>query len=440
MLDLTIVRLLGLRENYDKYLKAVPVKALDDLTQVLLTDYGRYFKQFPNVERVEVEPFRSWFRTFGHPKLKPEQFDKYDVVIKRICDPVPEAVAAGFTARLVEADAAMTLTALLERYNEGEEVDLGPSLRSLVDEFDAKTEAFVNTPLVDDDIDQLMEDQADGKGLSWRLECLNRVIRPAIEGDFIIVAARPDVGKTTFLASELTHMAPQMEDLWPGEGREILWFNNEGKGSRIKVRAYQAALGLKYSEMQEKSKARTLRPEYAKVMGGSEDVLKIFDVHDFYNWQIEDIIKRHKPGIIVFDMLDNVKFGGMANNNGTRTDQLLEAMYQWARVIGVKYDCVVICTSQISGDADGERYPGLGQLKDSKTGKQGAADLIITIGFQNDNPEVRYMGTTKNKLQVEGGKKTLREGVNFCGDIARFEDFQWVDEPSPGASGDPMEE
>ena len=38
----------------------------------------------------------------------------------------------------------------------------------------------------------------------------------------------------------------------------------------------------------------------------------------------------------------------------------------------------------ISADGDGVSYPTLPQLKDSKTGKQGAADLIITLSSLND--------------------------------------------------------
>jgi hypothetical protein len=34
-----------------------------------------------------------------------------------------------------------------------------------------------------------------------------------------------------------------------------------------------------------------------------------------------------QPALVVFDMIDNIRFGGEVANGGQRTDQLLEAMY-----------------------------------------------------------------------------------------------------------------
>ena len=146
------------------------------------------------------------------------------------------------------------------------------------------------------------------------------------------------------------------------------------------------------------------------------------DIHDFWSYEVEDVIKQSNPAIILFDMVDNIRFGGEVGNNGQRTDQLLEAMYQWGRVQAVKHDCVAIATSQISADGDGMPYPTLSMLKDSKTGKQGAAEAIITIGASNDPvlASSRFMGSTKNKLHREGGPKDPRCEVIFDGLRGRY--------------------
>jgi replicative DNA helicase len=158
-------------------------------------------------------------------------------------------------------------------------------------------------------------------------------------------------------------------------------------------------------------------PQYLTLVGGVDvwDRIRIMDIHDYWHHEVEDIIKDQKPGLVVFDMIDNIRFGGDVGNNGQRTDQLLEAMYQWARVLGVKYDHPVLATSQISADGDGEIWPTLGQLKDSKTGKQGAADFILTLGASND-PSLasqRFLGMTKNKLRRSKGKKSPQTEVYF---------------------------
>lgn len=418
--------------------RAVPDTALGEVTQTILKDYGRFYNEFPDVQKIEREPFWLWFRTFAHPKLTPEQYKKYEIVVQEIAKPVPPELAAGFKERLVAADTANQLADMLEQYNEGAEINLGAQLRDVVDRFEQETDKKVRTPWVRDHIDDLLADDENDRGFKWRLPDINLVMRAMIPGDFGIIAARPDVGKTTFLTDNLTYFASQLSEVFPEEGRNILWFNNEGPGRRIKKRQYQSALNATYTDLLDYQKQGKLVSSYADAVGGDEDNIRIFDVHDFWNYEVEDIIRQHNPGVIVFDMLDNIKFGGAANNNGQRTDQLLEAMYQWGRVMAVKHDCIVLATSQISADGEQLRFPGLSMLKDSKTGKQGAADFIMTIGFHSDERDARFLGLTKNKLAREGGPKSLALSVLFDGERGRYREPALVTETADEANDDPL--
>lgn len=418
--------------------RAVPDSALGEVTQVILKDYGRFYNEFPDVQKIERDSFWLWFKTFAHPKLNKEALEKYERIVLEISKPVPLEVEAGLKERLVAADVATTLADLLERYNEGDEINLGSSLRDVVDKWENETDKKVKTPWVRDHIDELLADDAGDRGFKFRLPDINLVMRGLIPGDFGIIAARPDVGKTTFLTDNLTFFADQLEEVFPGEDRNILWFNNEGPGRRIKKRQYQSALNATYTDLLDRQKAGTLVKDYAKAVGGDEDNIRIFDIHDFWNYEVEDIIRQHNAGIIVLDMIDNIKFGGSVNNNGQRTDQLLEAMYQWGRVLAVKHDCIVLCTSQISADGENLRFPTLSMLKDSKTGKQGAADFIMTIGFNSDEKDTRYLGLTKNKLAREGGPKTLQLSVIFDGQRGRYREPMLVTETADEANDDPL--
>ena len=62
-------------------------------------------------------------------------------------------------------------------------------------------------------------------------------------------------------------------------------------------------------------------------------------------------------------------------------------------------------------------------LKDSKTGKQGAADLIIMIGKSADPtmPNDRFISTPKNKLSA-GGNNQIRQQVTIDMDRAKYLD------------------
>jgi len=431
-LDITVLRLLKYRERYDRLARSVPKNALQPLVAELLTDFGVFFREFPDAKRIEHGPFATWYRGFRHPNMKDESYGLYDAVITKSMDDVSAELEAGLMERLVAADTAARVTSLLEKWNQGDEVDLYAELRANVERFEQQVDRKVKNPQVLDPIEDLLKAEANDEGLHWRLPCLNRHIKPLRGGDFVVIAARPDKGKTTFCASELTHMAAQLDIVYPGENRSILWFNNEGPGNKIIMRNFQAALGATTEELVELSnkpadpafaKYKTqVRQQYAAALGGRPGALRVFDIHDMWNHEVEDIMKQYTPGVVLFDMVDNIKFGGEANNNGQRTDQLLEAMYQWARLMGVKHDCAVLATSQLSADADGISYPTLPQLKDSKTGKQGAADVIITIGALNDPvlENSRYIGTTKNKKVRTGKKGSPQQEVTFDSQRGRY--------------------
>lgn len=421
-LDLTTLRLLKYRDKYDRLFKAVPSRAMDTRTRILLDDFGRWFKEHPEAPRIDAGSFSLFFKLI-HPSINDDDRAVYDAVFKKVVEEdVDPKVEPGIRQRLEAAAAGYDLAVIIQRFSDGEEVDLRAETGAILEQYDKNIDRKVKNPQVLDPIEDLLKQEEDDRGFHWRLACLNRHIKPLVAGDFVVVAARPDKGKTTFAASELTFMAGQVDTLFPNERRSILWFNNEGPGRRIVTRCFQAALNATIEQLVSKSNAGTIRKEYAEAMGGRGGTLRIFDVHGMNNIEIEDLIKLHRPALVLWDMIDNVNFVGLSNNNGQRTDQLLEAMYQWVRMMGVKYECAQMATSQISAAGDGQTFPTLPMLKDSQTGKQGAADVIITLGALNDEMLInsRYIGTTKNKKVRTGVPASPRAEVLFDGDRGRY--------------------
>ena len=241
-LDITALRLLKYRERYDRLRRSVPKGALQPLSSELLDDFGVFFREFPDAKRVEHGPFLTWYRGFRHPNMKDESFGLYSAIIAKSMEDVSPELEAGLMERLVAADTAARVTSLLEKWNNGDELDLYKELRNSVERFEQQVDRKVKNPQVLDPIEDLLKAEENDTGLHWRLPCLNRHIKPLRGGDFVIVAARPDKGKTTFCASELTHMAAQLDGVYPGENRSVLWFNNEGPGKKIVMRNFQAAL------------------------------------------------------------------------------------------------------------------------------------------------------------------------------------------------------
>ena len=264
---------------------------------------------------------------------------------------------------------------------------------------------------VEMDLEKLYDTQIATPGLRWRVNWLNQSLGSLRKGDFGFIFARPETGKTTFLASEITHMVTQTEG-------EVLWFNNEEQGNKVAIRVYQAALGLPMEFLFDNRERR--QREYEHVTGNR---IKIFDFEDSNNRsRIEAILKESNPALIIFDQIDKIR-----GFKGERNDLELKQIYQWAREISKEY-APVIAVSQASGEAEGKLWLTMDMVDGSKTAKQGEADWILGIGKEQDNTSrTRYFNISKNKLIGDSDSNPgLRHGsaqVLIKPEVARYEDI-----------------
>lgn len=416
-LDLSVLRLLKERKKYDRFANMLPEGTLNKETVALVKRFGEYFKA-TDAERINHAEFWPYLRT-RYPNWKEKDTEFWHALTRPIDTPNPLGLEEQIITNLLSADLGNKALDSIEKWRAGGEIELGESLRIAVEQYDNALQRKVRTPTVDLSWDDMIEEETHDTGLHWRLRALRESTRALRSGDFGIVAMRPDRGKTTLVASEVTHMAPQLAELYPDDFRPVIWFNNEGPGRRILSRARQTALGMTVSEIVKLGPQEAQR-QYAEVLGGREDMFRVIDVHGFKSYEVEELVRKYRPGIAVFDMIDNIQFAGLTKNGGERTDQILEEMYGTAREWCVKYEVVGIATSQLPADAEGVKYPTLAQLKDSRTGKQGACDFIITGGVDNNQPNTRFIGMTKNKIKREGAKYSPNAAYFFDADRGRL--------------------
>jgi len=414
MIEISILRVMATREGFDKMWSAIPIKALQSQTQALIHNVKRYYDTFTDNDVIDFVLFRDTFHRWN-PQLTDEKIKYYDKILRLVEEDLTDVSRSVLINSMLELQLATDAQQLLQDYNDGKEVTVIHDLLELAESALAATERKTSDNWIRPDMGKLIEAMDVSNGLTWRSPYLNANLRPLVGGDMVLVAGRPDTGKTTFITDNVTHMAKQLDE------RPILWLNNEGPGTRIVSRLIQSALAIDTDEMKEMHIQGLLTQAYADAIGGL-DRIRVIDIHDYWNWQVEELIETHRPKLVVADMVDNIKFSGMSMHDGARTDQILESMYQWFRRIAVKHDLVALSTSQISADGQGEKYPSQDMLKDSKTGKQGALDLQIMIG-KSDKPEqeyYRYLGTPKNKLGLPGKASYLRHEVRFDNAQARY--------------------
>lgn len=414
MLDLTLLRILKNRDDFYRIRGRVPDTAIDPQTKAIMTDYGKYFDKFPDHTTVDFDTFLPLFRSW-HSSLKDDKRAAFEVILANARKDVDEHTRHEVMRSMLELRLATSAATLAAQFDEGDVKNIYHSLSKLIDDF--KSDAGIrDVRYLDDDIDDLLLEDANEVGVQWRLQSLNDSMRPLRGGDFGIIAGRPDKGKTTFISSEITYMAGQL----PAD-RNVVWLNNEGPGKRIIPRVYQSALGATRTQLIQLSQRGMLKEAYKKMVGRM-DKIRIVDVHGMDNFSVEQIIEANNAGLVVYDMIDNIRgFGDAA-----RTDLGLEKMYQWGRELSVKLDLIGLATSQISAEGDGLQFPTLSMLKDSKTGKQGACDFQLMIGSSNDPgySNVRWLGLPKNKLRKDTGPSDPRATVKYEPMRARYADLE----------------
>jgi replicative DNA helicase len=276
------------------------------------------------------------------------------------------------------------------------------------------TTSFVDTFTEDcfttNDLNELYNSSISQSGLRWRLNSLNKSLGSLRQGDFGFIFARPETGKTTFLASEISFFSSQ-------SSKPILWFNNEEQGNKVQLRCYQALHGIELIKLF--SKRDYYQQEYI-TKGGNN--VRIYDSANITKRVVEDYAKKYNPACIVFDQLDKIQ-----GFSADREDLRLGNIYIWARELAKKY-CPVIGVCQADASAEGKRWLTMDNVANAKTAKQAEADWILGIGKSHNESEEyqRFLSICKNKLfGDEDTDPSLRHGkltVNILPEIARYGD------------------
>ena len=232
-------------------------------------------------------------------------------------------------------------------------------------------------------LEQLLDALTIEPDFKFQWDTLSRHVPGLDRGQFGIIFARPETGKTTFVSFLAQKFLQQ--------GLTVAVWGNEEPAIRTKLRIIQSYFEVTQEELSGG------RAEYAKVWSdkiGSN--LHVLDCVGTTIQEIDDWCKINKPDIVFIDQLDKVKISGKYN----RGDEKLKEIYLQAREIAKKNKCLVWGVSQASAEADGMRSVEYQYLDNSKTGKAGEADLIIGIGKTNDDNGrngARHICVSKNK-------------------------------------------
>lgn len=290
-------------------------------------------------------------------------------------------------------------------------------LKEMFQDFLGQEEAASQEEVVEfvtDDLEELVDGAIKHHGLRWRLSTLNQMLGSLRKGDFGFIFARPETGKTTFLASETTFMAEQLDEA----AGPIIWFNNEEQGSKVKLRCYQASLGCTMPQL-----FADLPGNRDRYMEKTHGKLKLYDSGNIHKNTVESLCRRYKPSLIIFDQID--KIHGFTND---REDLRLGSIYTWGRELAKKW-APVIGVCQSDGTGEGVKWLTMAHVANAKTSKQAEADWIVGIGKvpEQGYENIRYLHASKNKLLGDsdsiGDQRHGKREVLIRPETARYEDI-----------------
>jgi hypothetical protein len=370
---------------------------------------GEWFEKYAEIDWTK---FSIWF-AMQHRMYKPEKMKIYTDIFTKLEEFEPDDDLKNTIAEiLIDQDFATKIADTSLRIAEGSEKDEMSDVLDLMEEYKNEIDYSkgMESWIVSHDIEETLTLAHTG-GYEFRLEGLRENLGRIKKPDFIVVEARPDAGKTTFLASEASYIASQLP-----EELSVLWFNNEEGGFKVKNRIIQAALGKTDAEIM--ADVKGTKEAYEKLMGRL-DKIQIIDRGDISPRDIQLVLDDIPPGLIIFDQLWKVNgFGTKSSNEVAR----ITSLYNWAREIAKEY-APVITVHQADGSAEGERWLTQNQLYLTKTAGPGEADAIIGIGRTHNPAEEfnRFFNIPKNKMKVGGGSRNKRFIANLDAERARFE-------------------
>lgn len=415
-MDIDLLALIKNKETFQRFKPYIQEHVLSKEALLIYNTVESFFKAYPSVSDINWEAFETYFFVLRNAQIRREAAPNYKTIFSKLKSYTPSASTDDVLRFFITADYSNRIvdTALRIREGTASVDDVGELVRKhdkelgrAIDPTDLFVTGGVGSVLA----------AASAPGLEWRLEELNISLGPLRKGDFVLVAAYVETGKTTFLADQVSHMASQLK----GE-RPVVWVNNEEQSDKVSLRIRQAALGATLADITRDLGAA--EAAYDKLMGMKNRILVLRNDSGMNTVnRLTSLFRDLNPALIVFDMLDKVH--GMEARDEAEWMRLGK-VYKWARDLSHEYGPVLAAT-QCDASAEGAEYIYMDQLRGSKVDKPAEADAIVTIGKSKEATKrnKRYIHIPKNKLF--GGPRSVetdRHGfweVEIRPEIARYE-------------------
>ncbi len=280
--------------------------------------------------------------------------------------------------------------------------------------------AAINDVLVDvvDRIDLLFNQAGSITGLSTGYDDLDEMTSGLQEGDLIIVAGRPSMGKTTFSMNIAEHAAMT-------SGKPVAVFSMEMPAESLAMRMLSSLGRIDQHKIRSGQLDDDDWPRLTSAIGLlQEKPLFIDDTPALSPNELRTrcrrLVREHGPlGLIVIDYLQLMQVPGINENRTAEISEISRALKAVAKELNVP----VIALSQLNRSLEQrpDKRPVMSDLRESGAIEQDADVIIFIYRDEVYNPESEAKGTAEILIrkQRNGPIGSLR--LTFLGKYTRFE-------------------
>lgn len=236
---------------------------------------------------------------------------------------------------------------------------------------------------------------------------IDKAIGGMDDGDVIVIAARPAVGKSAF--------ALQMIRKFGKDGYKVGYFNLEMAERQIYERSIASASGIDMTRI--RLATDFLNDEYEKFEEGNKELEQETNVTSITGTQtinsIRAVQKQAQFDVIVVDYLQLIQSTGKRPNRAAEVGDISRGL----KAIATDFKIPVIALSQLNraSELNKDKEPTMSELRESGDIEQDASVILL---LWNGNPE----DATEKKIKVEKSRNGYvdRDTLYFDGKHMTF--------------------
>jgi hypothetical protein len=204
-----------------------------------------------------------------------------------------------------------------------------------------------------------------------------------LPGHQLTIFARPEVGKSALALTIAVGAAYK--------GHRVLYLGNEDPVRDLMMRALAA-----WTRQTTDAVERDLPAALATAKARGADRLRFASMAPGSLAEIERLVRRYKPRLLIVDQLRNIRTG----ERGDSLTTTLDKAQQGVRNLGKRYGLSTVTVTQAGDSARNKVVLDDGDVDSSNTGVSAGCDVLLGIGCNDDmrGANQRMLTLCKNKL------------------------------------------